>query len=74
MSGINRWCLTLVVALGAGIADAAAPEKRDGRLKLVEAAPHDELDSVTAIAAAVSANPTARATFTLRIIRSVVRG
>ena len=47
MSGINRWCFVAVVILGSGVGHAARIDKGEGRLKLVEAEPHDELTTVT---------------------------
>jgi len=47
MSGVNRWCFVVVVILGSGVGHAARIDKGEGRLKLVEAEPHDELLTVT---------------------------
>ena len=47
MSGICRWCFMVVVFFGAGFGHAARIDKGEGRLKLVEAEPHDELQTVT---------------------------
>ncbi len=47
MSRVISWHLITVVALGLGVVHASAvQQKTDGRLKFVQAEPHDELDSV----------------------------
>jgi 6-phosphogluconolactonase (cycloisomerase 2 family) len=55
MFGINRWRFMVVAALGVGIVHAAElGDKGEGRLKLVEAEAHDELETV--VSTAISAD------------------
>ncbi len=55
MSIINPWRLMAVLALGLGVVHAGEDEQKgEGRLKLVQAEPHDELDSV--VTSAISAD------------------